>query len=324
MSILKRRRKKTLSAQAVAHIFSMMSDEDRVAINKKLKTVKGILPKTKKMIKTLPRHRLVQKVITQEALHRNEGIGYHKGGGLFDAVHAIWGVGKHALGNMFTHVQKHENNRVLTELETDMAQLVDAAYNKDHPQQVDGWKLLPKYTTDYTVVYKNEQGDVCVSVRGTVLNAKDIGKDGLILATNIAQDSEVDRIFIQVAKDFQNNKKYTASHSLGTTLVKHALTTMENGEQFSPYMFNCGSSPLLNVADWRDFLKEYKPFIFANKGDLVNAGLLESLPDGYQKIVYSPEVSTLIWKNHSLDQWLPEVDQPPTQETPETQEPEPG
>ena len=330
MSILKRRRKKTLSAKAVAHLFSIMGDDDRHDINRFLKKkVKGILPRTKKQMAELPRHRLVQKVLTEEALDQNEEINYHRGGSLVDAAHALWGVGKNALGHLFNHVDAHENNRKLTELETDMAQLVNAAYETEHPAQVDGWTLLPKYTTNYTAVYQNGEGDVCVSVRGTQLKAKDLALDGKILAANVADDAGVDRVFKQIAQDFPQAKKYTAAHSLGTTLVKHALTNMDGGDQFSPYLFNCGSSPLLNVGEWKKFLEQYNPMIFANKGDIVNAGLLESLPEGYTNIVYSPEVSTLIWKNHSLNQWLPEADQPTEEATPEptqtqTEEPPPG
>ena len=43
----------------------------------------------------------------------------------------------------------------------------------------------------------------------------------------------------------------------------------------------------------------------ANKGDIVNSGLLSTIPSDYDRIVYNPNVSPAFWKNHSLDQWLP-------------------
>lgn len=80
MSILRRKKKMQLSADAIAHFFSLLSPEDRRTISRLLKDVKGIMPKTKKQIKKLPNHRLVQKVLTQEYLHTNDSINYHRGG----------------------------------------------------------------------------------------------------------------------------------------------------------------------------------------------------------------------------------------------------
>ena len=309
MSILKRRRKKKLSHHGIAHIFSMMTDDDRDIIVKLLrsKRIKGVLPRTKKHIKELPSHRLVQKVLTQETLHNNENINYHKGGSLFTAMHAVWNVGANVVGGLFSHAQEHENNRPLSEFEMDMAQIVNAAYTDDRPPVVDDWKLLVKYSTNYTAVYQNSQGELCIGVRGTKLNMKDFLKDTQILAANTARDKEVDRIFGEVQRDFPDANKYCAAHSLGTTLVKNALNKLgETGHNFEPYLFNCGSSPLINTDEWREFVKEFTPRIFANKGDIVNAGILEVLPENYEHIVYSPDVSPLLWTNHSLNQWLPD------------------
>lgn len=214
------------------------------------------------------------------------------------------------MAGLFGHVSEHENNRGLTEREGEMANLVNAAYKKDRPKNVDGWTLLDKYESNYAAVYQNREGDVCISVRGTKLNLKDIGKDMQILAANLAENSDVDRIFREVLHDFPTKNKYATAHSLGSVLVKHGMSDLgEDGRQFKAFLFNCGSSPFFNTNAWKTYLEEYNPMIFANKGDPINAGLLESLPKDYANIVYNPEVSAAIWKNHTLDQWISPTDE---------------
>lgn len=132
-SILRRRKKMKLSVDAVAHLFSIMSKEDRRTITRLLGKVQGIMPKTKKQLRDLPNHKLVSKVLTQQILHKNKEINYHRGGSLFDAVHSLWTVGKAVLGSLFGHVSEHENNRKLTEKESEMAKLVSAAYETGSP-----------------------------------------------------------------------------------------------------------------------------------------------------------------------------------------------
>ena len=301
----------TLSVDAVAHLFSIMSPEDRRTVKKLLSKVQGIMPKTKKQLRNLPNHKLVSKVLTQEFLHNNGEINYHRGGSLYDAAHSLWRVGKAVLASLFGHVSQHENNRKLTERESEMAKLVSAAYEKERPKQVDGWTLLDKYESKYAAVYQNEAGEVCVAIRGTKLSLADIGKDMQILGSNLAKNSDVDRIFREVEQDFPGQQKFTTAHSLGSVLVKHGISEMgESGKDFKAYLFNCGSSPFLNTASWKNFLQAYEPMIFANKGDPVNAGLLESLPDDYGNIIYNPKVSAAIWRNHSLDQWISSENEP--------------
>ena len=311
MSILRRKKQMKLSVDGVAHLFSIMSKEDRRTVKRLLGKMKGIMPKTKKQLRDLPNHKLVSKVLTQEFLHNNGEINYHRGGSLYDAAHSLWTVGKAVLASLFGHVSQNENNRKLSEIVGEMAKLVSAAYEKDRPKQVDGWKLLDKYESKYAAVYQNDAGDVCVAIRGTKLSMADIGKDMQILASNLAKNSDVDRIFREVEQDFPGQQKYTTAHSLGSVLVKHGISEMgESGKDFKAFLFNCGSSPFLNTASWKNFLEAYQPMIFANKGDPINAGLLESLPDDYGNIIYNPKVSAAIWRNHSLDQWITEVPEP--------------
>ena len=311
MSILRRKKKMKLSVDAVAHLFSIMSSEDRRTVTRLLDKLEGVMPKTKKQLRDLPNHKLVSKVLTQEFLHKNKHIDYHKVGSLFDAIHSLWNVGKAVLKHLFGHVSEHENNRKLTEQENEMAKLVSAAYEKERPKQVDGWTLLDKYESKYAAVYQNSAGDVCVAIRGTKLSLSDIGKDMQIMASNLAKNSDVDRIFREVQNDFPGQQKYTTAHSLGSVLVKHGISEMgEAGKDFKAFLFNCGSSPFLNTAEWKNFLKAYNPMIFANKGDPINAGLLESLPNDYGNIIYNPKVSAAIWRNHSLNQWISEEPTP--------------
>ena len=308
MSILKRRRQKELSTEGVVHFYSLLTADDKKQFLKILENTSthSILPKTKKSIRELPNHRLVQKVLAQDALHKNSGVNYHRGGGLFDAAHSVYAAGKAVLGGLFGHVTEHENNRGLNDREAEMAILIDAAYEKKRPIRVGEWKLLPEYSTDYGCVYQNPEGEVAIAVRGTKTKFKDLAKDLGILGANVAADAEVDALFRRVAEDFPDNKKFAAGHSLGSALIKHGMKNLgESGKEFQAYLFNCGSSPFLNINEWKGFVEDYQPELMANKGDLVNSGLLEALPKGYDKIVYNPEVSVAVWKNHSLDQWLP-------------------
>ena len=104
-----------------------------------------------------------------------------------------------SIGEKVLGIQNAQNN--LSESDHDMAELVEQAYKPpdERVEEMNGWKIVPEYTTDFTVVYEDADGNKYLGVRGTK-NKADIVPDAEIMLTGETDNEMVDDNRIKIDK----------------------------------------------------------------------------------------------------------------------------
>ena len=190
----------------------------------------------------------------------------------------------------------------LDETDQQYARLVNEAYktDEDRDAQFEHWQHVPEFDSNYITVYDNEDGHRFIAVRGTKINARDLGEDVKIMAAGEPDNligEELRRILDHTAPDKTVD---LGAHSLGTSL---SLTAFQNDDTLQDrihqsYLYNPAFSPFTeNITDKYEADDRVRYFI--DLSDVVSVGDLGS--NGPSNVVYRNNWNPIT--AHKLVQW---------------------
>jgi hypothetical protein len=135
----------------------------------------------------------------------------------------------------------------LTEVDQQYARLVNLAYNEvaERPDEFEHWKRQDEFDSDYISVFDNEDGHRFVAVRGTKMNARDLGNDALIGVTGRPRNLIGEELKRVLDHTEPGRTVDVGGHSLGTSLI---LTAFDGDKSLQDrvhqtYLYNPAMSP---------------------------------------------------------------------------------
>ena len=135
----------------------------------------------------------------------------------------------------------------LTEVDQQYARLVNLAYNEvaERPDEFEHWKRQDEFDSDYISVFDNEDGHRFVAVRGTKMNARDLGNDALIGVTGRPTNLIGEELKRVLDHTEPGRTVDVGGHSLGTSLI---LTAFDGDKTLQDrvhqtYLYNPAMSP---------------------------------------------------------------------------------
>ena len=279
-----------------------------------------ILPTAVDELGTIDRRRMI------ELLHQEP----HGGGWFMDALNWVLTLPPFKKGPWISKlanlVTKPFRGDGMTETDEDYAKLVDATYKDDRPEMVEHWRRMPELDGQYCSAWESADGHVVIAVRGTKLEAEDIGQDLLIAATNQLVGSvaeEFRRIIAHVPADKIID---VAGHSLGTSL---ALSSYEEDPDLykrvnQTYLYNPAASPVAmgtGTAVTEKYLQDSRVRYFINLSDFVSSGLLTQ--PAPTNVVYRTGNPLHPLQAHGIGSWYPgSYDELSTQQLPNAEDAE--
>ena len=266
-----------------------------------------ILPSTyKKILLTQSPSSLVKPLIVEHINHHDKQKEFHRGGGLYEGIHTVVSTAANILGG--DTVGRWTNPRVpekhMGEEEFDMAQLVDQSYG--NREDIENYQVIPEYTTNYGVLYRDSHGNYTYAIRGTKAKTKDLWSDAKIMTgKENTMDEELNDSFLKFMEEFPGVKVNVAAHSLGTELALNGADYV-NLPVREFYIFNPASSPAMSKEHIRKELDRPNAKFFLSQNDVVSKFYNQNLmPNDYDRIYMSPYFYRSPLSSHKLGQWLP-------------------
>ena len=188
----------------------------------------------------------------------------------------------------------------VNETDQQYARLVNDAYSDERIEQVEHWKHVPQFDSNYITVYDNEDGHRFVGVRGTKVNKKDLGQDAKIAAFGQPDDLIGDELRNILDNTAPDKVVDLGAHSLGTSLALTAFSNDDNLQEriHQSYLYNPAFSPLTeNITDKYEGDDRVRYFI--DLSDLVSVGNIGS--KGPTNVVYRNNWNPVT--AHALVQW---------------------
>lgn len=237
-----------------------------------------------------------------------------KGAGLWDAISAVWSEAAHLVGAdaLWDALGMYTPTLSISDQQQEIAGALQQAYKPmgERKDSVGGMQRLSSYDTDQISVWQQENGELLVTVRGTKMNASDIGNDAQILAGGEVRSPELESLLQQLNTEGQ---KYSlAGHSLATQfIVNSKMDGIAQADNY--YLFNPASSPFQGSSYLQKEANDPDYTYFLNRADLVSKGLYQKMTnDTLKNVVTSPWTWDPV-SCHVLGQWVAD--------TPEGEEP---
>jgi hypothetical protein len=191
----------------------------------------------------------------------------------------------------------------LSEVDEQYARLVNEAYTDvaERDDQFEHWDRQKEFDSEYLTVYDNEDGHRFVAVRGTKMNAKDLGEDALIGIAGRPRNLIGEALRKVLDNTEPGRTVDVGGHSLGTSLI---LTAFDNDDSLQSrvhqtYLYNPAMSPFAkNVT--QDFEGDDRVRYFIDLLDPVSVGDLGQ--KGPKNVVYRTSYHNPL-HSHQLTQW---------------------
>ena len=253
-------------------------------------------------------------LISEETNHNDHSSESHLGGGLKQAVSALFSTGwdqlkstgpGEALGWLYDKVVSPNNGDELSRSDQENADVLIEAYQDmdQRAEKIHGWIHIPKYDSSYGTVYYNPKTQsVHIGIRGS-LSAHDwLHHNTQILTSNKAGSETSDQVrdyLVEISKDFPNHDLTVVSHSLSGTLVKDAIldaSTDENeflGNIDHLLMINPGSSVLADDTSIKQMMEDKRLRLLLNKSDIISQGWNQNLTEESNFVYGNPTANPL-------------------------------
>ena len=166
-------------------------------------------------------------------------------------------------------------------------------------------RRLPEYDTDDLCVWKQKDGELLVTVRGTKMNASDLGNDAQIFAGGEVRSTELQTLLQYL--DWTGEHYSLAGHSLGTQFIQNAIKDDEGGQNVDQiYLFNPASSTFQSTSYLKEQANDKRYTWFINQGDLVSKALWQQMNNetlGSDRIHIAPYTWDPL-SSHMVGQWV--------------------
>ena len=241
---------------------------------------------------------------------RRAARGKKRGAGIFDAFWAIAAEARHLLGidAFIDSIGLGYKHIPLSEKEEVVAAALQQAYKsiEERKDRVGDLKRLPGYDTDQIAVWEQPDGQLLVTVRGTKMNASDLGNDAQIMGGGEVRSTELQTLL----QDLNSRDAVydIAGHSLATQFIQNAVRDGDATNADEILLFNPASSPFQKSSYLTEEANDPRYTWFINQGDVVSRGLYQKMNSetlGSDRI----HLGSYRWDPlhaHFLDQWVPE------------------
>ena len=263
---------------------------------------------------------LGKTIEAERRTHANHDIESHQGGGILEAFNVVgnyvWELYNPLPDSVKWAAEKfvgRESSRNMSKSDKNNADLVGEAYNDvgSRVDSLDGYTRLPEYDTKYSSVWKDQDGNLSVAIRGSKTFKDFMWQDPGILFHGKPDDRESETIqqyLISIAKDHPDVDLTVNSHSLSGAFVQQAFqsATPEEAEWLDHYhrinQYNPGASPFVGTDDIKEFTADPRVYLYLNRTDMVSSTYNAVLPDNYDRVTYGQSHYNPL-DAHSIGQW---------------------
>ena len=304
--------------------YSVLQQHAQLFLDRKLSHSSKIKPSSYDLLaKSKYPHHIVQEIEKQHRDHQDPLSESHMGGGLLEAFNAVGTYMYNTLTPLpwlydkfgWSAPQKEQTEQSKME-----AALMREAYKDEGTRQnlVNGYQLLPQYSSDYTAVYQAPNGALHVNIRGSKTKKDWLYHDALIVMRNRPggkQTEDLQQFMIDIARENPDLDLIVNAHSLSGSFVQNAFVsaTPEDAEWLDHYdrinLYNPGASPFGNLQGIRDFISDPRVNLYLNKSDLISETYATEIPNGYDRVTWG-ETSINPLSAHTYEQWTDEPEQP--------------
>ena len=306
------------------HEFHQVQQHATQFLNRNLTHSSKIKPSSYDLLaKSKYPHHIVQHIEQQHRAHFDPLDETHMGGGILEAFNAVGTYMYNTLTPLpwiydklgWSVPQKEQTPQSKME-----AALMREAYKDEGTRQniVDGYQLLPQYSSDYTAVYKAPNGALHVNIRGSKTKKDWLYHDALIVLRNkpgAQQTEDLQQFMINVAKENPDSNIVINAHSLSGSFVQNAFVnaTPEEAEWLDHYdrinLFNPGASPFGKLGGIREFISDPRVNLYLNKSDLISETYATEIPPGFDRVTWG-ETSINPLSAHTYEQWTNQPEEP--------------
>ena len=275
-----------------------------------------LLPSSLDSISTLDNQStLVPLVAMEREAHSNHKNDFHRGGGLYETVCAVFRSLWNVVGteDQFNHWFNYFNytapTHKITSSEKTFARFIDETYSDPdrREEHIGAWTRddLPAFDTEHYSVWVNEDTrTVHVAICGTKLTSNDIWSDcELLLGRESGAASNLEQYLNDVTDMYKGWLFECSAHSLGCASLSEVFYHKIHPEFLRVYLFNPPLSPLYNVTQAQFVVNDTRFHLFLNTGDPICNLYASVIPDDRENVTWANPGSNPL-KNHSIDQWV--------------------
>ena len=304
--------------------FAMLQKQSRLFLDRSITHPTKIKPQSYDLIaNSLYPHHIVQEIEKEHRAHHDPLDNSHMGGGILEAMNAVGTYMYNTLTPLpwlYDKLGWSAPKKEQTEQSKMEAALMREAYKDEGTRQnlVDGYQLLPQYSSDYTAVYQAPSGNLHVNIRGSKTKKDWLYHDALIVMRNKPggqQTEDLQQFMIDVAKENPDNDIIVNAHSLSGSFVQNAFinATPEEAEWLDHYdrinLYNPGASPFGNLQGIRQFISDPRVNLYLNKSDLISETYATEIPHGYDRVTWG-QTSINPLSAHTYEQWTDQPEEP--------------
>ena len=298
--------------QKTAHHFNPYNDyfyTDLQAPKSKL------LPSSLESIATLDnRSTLVPLMAMEKGAHTNSKSDFHRGGGLYDTVVALFKVLWSLVGveerfnHWFEFFKYQPQSTKITKFEKECARLVAETYMTpaDHRFETVGrWIRIPEFDTEHFSAWVDEENrTVHIAVSGTRLTTNDMWADyALLVGRETGTLDELEQYFTRVTDMYKGYLFECSAHSLGCAKVIELLYHKIKPEISAVFLFNAPLSPLYDKDQVKFVVADNRFRFYLNTADPISNFYTTVIPADREHVTWGvPKTDPL--KNHSIEQWV--------------------
>ena len=271
------------------------------------KTRPFLHPRSLRAIATKPPVKLAGDVLSEMKQYKK---GDAVGGGLGETLFWLADQASNAIGlKQFREwVGAGYEHRTIPREQQIFAKCISASYREvgKRPAEVDGLVRLPEYDTSRYSVWRQPNGQLLVSIRGTQFDGWDLSTDAVIALGGPVQslgEGGVQELFTKL--DSEGIHYDVASHSLGTQFVQNG--THKNAD--SIYLYSPASSPLMDVDYLKQQANDERYTYFLNESDGVSEAYWHQMSDDYvnSNVYVAPYAYSPI-QAHGVSQYYPDLE----------------
>ena len=304
--------------------FKLLQRHAHMFLNRQVSHSSKIKPSSYDLLaKALYPHHIVQEIEKEHRAHHDPLDESHMGGGLLEAMNAVGTYMYNTLSPLpwlYDKLGWTAPQREQTEQSKMEAALMREAYKDEGKRQnlVNGYQLMPKYSSDYTAVYQAPNGNLHVNIRGSKTKKDWLYHDALIVMRNKPGDKQTEdlqQFMIDVAKENPDQDIVVNAHSLSGSFVQNAFTsaTPEEAEWLDHYdrinLYNPGASPFGKLDGIREFIADPRVNLYLNKSDLISETYATEIPAGFDRVTWG-QTSINPLDAHTYEQWTDQPNQP--------------
>ena len=259
----------------------------------------------KRIINAHPRT-LAQEVMTEVKQQRK---GEEIGGGLISALQTLGRQAANTLGipkilEWFGHGYKHK--RLPREAQIFAAAIEETYESVDKRRdKLYGLTRVPEYDSSRLSVWREQNGDYFISVRGTKFTAHDIGNDLGILAGAKMKNAELERVVSELVAEGHHID--IGGHSLATQYITNLPQELQEHID-EVYLFNPASSDFMDDDYLSEIANNDKYTYFINPSDIVSGGIWNKMDHDTVDNNYIGHYRWSPLAAHSMSQWVTDLE----------------